>query len=281
MAEKSYITIGADPELFIRDTGTGRFVSAHDVVPGSKHQPFPVQDGAIQVDGVAAEFNIEPASTVEEFLASIHSVVDSMSKYVLQKSTKYELVAEPTALFDKKYFRKLPHHAKELGCDPDYNAWDDGKPNESPATKEPFRTGGGHIHVGWTEGMTPDNIQHYFDCINMTKELDVALFVPSLLWDNDQRRRQLYGRMGSFRPKHYGVEYRPLSNAWMRNPEVAAWVFESARHTAELVLETNTRLTEDIDLLANISAGPDTLSKEALVLHSQTLEEYGYPSLPL
>ena len=30
-------------------------------------------------------------------------------------------------------------------------------------------------------------------------------------------RRELYGAPGSFRPKPYGMEYRPLSNAWLKN----------------------------------------------------------------
>jgi hypothetical protein len=35
----------------------------------------------------------------------------------------------------------------------------------------------------------------------------------------------LYGAPGSFRPKSFGVEYRPLSNAWLNSPEIAQQVY--------------------------------------------------------
>ena len=51
------ILIGADPELFVKKDGV--VVSGHDLIQGTKADPFPVQDGAVQVDGMALEFNIE------------------------------------------------------------------------------------------------------------------------------------------------------------------------------------------------------------------------------
>ena len=50
-------TIGADPEVFVADSLTNTFVSAHDLVPGTKLEPFAVNKGAVQVDGMALEFN--------------------------------------------------------------------------------------------------------------------------------------------------------------------------------------------------------------------------------
>ena len=53
------ILIGADPELFVMKNG--KFHSADDLIPGSKDEPYPVENGAVKVDGMALEFNIRPA----------------------------------------------------------------------------------------------------------------------------------------------------------------------------------------------------------------------------
>jgi hypothetical protein len=65
------ITIGADPEVFIRNTRTNLFVSAHNFIPGTKKDPFKTTFGAIQKDGVAAEFNIIPAKNAKDFISSV------------------------------------------------------------------------------------------------------------------------------------------------------------------------------------------------------------------
>lgn len=59
---KTY-TIGADPEVFVGREG--QFFSAHGLVPGNKRRPHKVDRGAVQVDGMALEFNIDPASSYE------------------------------------------------------------------------------------------------------------------------------------------------------------------------------------------------------------------------
>lgn len=231
---KTKYVIGADPELFLIDNG-GSFRSAHNVIKGSKEAPFPVLNGAIQVDGVAAEFNIVPAETAEQFHTHIRDVLTELSERIKEKDKGFKLIVTPTAHFDKAYFKKLPARAKALGCQPDFNVWEDGKVNPPPRTKEPFRTGAGHIHVGWAQGNNPDDSAHLFDCHEAVKQLDAVLYFNSLLWDNDQKRRELYGKIGTFRPKHYGVEYRPLSNAWIADPDLHFWVFDATKKAMELL----------------------------------------------
>jgi hypothetical protein len=223
--------VGADPELFIKNMSTGQFISAHDVIPGSKLLPQQVNYGAIQPDGVSAEFNIKPAKTHEEFSTNVFSVVNALTSIVRNKlGADHSLVATPTAYFDVKYFRKLPAQAKALGCTPDYNVWT-GTMNKvvAPSSRRPFRTGAGHIHVGWTEGASHEDSAHVTKCLRVVKQLDACMFVPSLLWDNDGKRRELYGKMGSYRIKPYGVEYRPLSNAWVFKPLLHKFIFETVR----------------------------------------------------
>ena len=66
------ILVGCDPEVFVKKNN--QFVSAHGLIRGDKKNPFPVKDGAVQVDGMALEFNINPAHSENEFVFSVQSV---------------------------------------------------------------------------------------------------------------------------------------------------------------------------------------------------------------
>jgi hypothetical protein len=214
------ILVGADPEVFVRDK-KGRFRSAHGLVPGTKANPFEVNDGAIQVDGMALEFNIKPAATREEFIHNIGSVLGQLAEAV----PKYELVIQPTATFHGNHMKAQPKEALELGCEPDFNAYTE-QENRRPNGNVNFRTGAGHVHVGFCEGADIKDPDHLQRCITLVKHLDAFLGVPSLLWDADQKRRRLYGAAGAFRPKSYGVEYRTLSNSWLKDPDLVGYVFD-------------------------------------------------------
>lgn len=220
-------TIGADPELFLKRGNN--FISAEDkygpIIPGTKKKPFEVKGGAIQVDGVATEFNIDPAKNFEEFYRNIRLVVSDLRTRVQKHDNQIGLKPIPTAVFDKEYFFSLPKHTLELGCEPDYNAYKDAAPNPRPQTTEPFRTGSGHIHIGWTNGVDPKSLGHLKDCCLVTQTLDKYLLFASKDWDTDEKRRTLYGAAGSFRPKSFGVEYRPLSNAWLNSPRTIQAVY--------------------------------------------------------
>lgn len=220
------ILVGADPELFIRNPNNGDFVSAHDKVPGTKYEPFKVPSGAIQVDGTALEFNIDPAATVDEFVNNINAVRATLNSYV----PGYNVVAEPVAYFGEQYFTwEVPSHAKELGCEPDFCGWTrDMNPRPDPGFV-PMRTASGHIHIGWTEGADVYDKAHFEYCAKVARQMDYYLGVPSLLWDQDSTRRKLYGKAGAFRPKPYGVEYRVLSNRWLDSDALMRWVYDAVQ----------------------------------------------------
>ncbi len=239
------VLVGADPELFMRNPNSGEFVSAHEAqcgarVPGTKYEPFKVPNGAIQVDGTALEFNIDPAATVGEFVANIKSVRKTLEGYV----PGFNVVAEPVALYDKVYWlTQVPPEAQSLGCDPDFNGWtQDQNPTPNPGTK-PFRTASGHIHIGWTQDQDVFDKEHYLLCCQMAKQMDYYLGIHSMLWDKDGTRRSLYGKAGAFRPKPYGVEYRVLSNRWLDSDDLMAWVYNSVQVGMEAAF--NGAWTED------------------------------------
>ena len=229
--QKIDIKIGADPELFLYNTSSKQYVSAHDIIPGNKHNPVRVPRGAIQVDGVAAEFNIDPASNMTQFISNIKHVRRLLDFTVKRKSEYLELRASPVAVFDLKMFSELPDNVKALGCEPDFDAYT-GDPNPKPETDEPFRTGAGHIHIGWTHDADPHDQEHFFKCTELVRELDFVLYNSSLQWDTDDKRRELYGKPGAFRPKSYGLEYRVLSNAWLNEIKSQMFVFAASKSVA-------------------------------------------------
>lgn len=226
------ILIGADPEIFVKDRD-GNLVSAYGMIPGTKKEPHKVPFGAVQVDGMALEFNINPAGTFEEFAANIGTVMNDL-KHMLPEGHSFAI--QPTADFGRELIDAQPEEARALGCEPDFNAYT-GHENPRPNADAPFRTASGHIHIGWTQDEDPFDPDHFEACRMLTKQLDTLLAVPSLLWDYDTKRRELYGALGAFRPKPYGVEYRVLSNAWLTNPLLIEFVYRQTMYATNRLLE--------------------------------------------
>lgn len=237
------IQIGCDPEAFIRDKRTGKIVSAHDLLPGTKEKPFKVDGGAIQVDGTAAEFNILPAQTSTAFSKYINMVLGQLRQRL---GDNYELVFEPVARFDKEYFDKLPPSATELGCNPDFNAWTNtvNPPPDASGDMYGVRTASGHIHIGWTKDQDPTDPSHIADCNLVAQNLDYYLGLPSLMWDRDPTRRNLYGKAGAVRYKPYGVEYRTMSNAWLRSEDLIRYVWNSGYRAVNALFQNQKPLGE-------------------------------------
>ncbi len=58
-----------EDRIVVRPLEAEQVTASGLVIPDTaKEKPFPVTNGAVQVDGMALEYNIDPASTVEEFV---------------------------------------------------------------------------------------------------------------------------------------------------------------------------------------------------------------------
>ena len=261
--------VGADPEVFVQRDN--RFVTGHGLVQGDKANPFPVENGAVQVDGMALEFNIDPAASEQEFVTNITSVMQQLSDMV----PEYRLVAEPVAEFGAAYMATMPFEAVELGCDPDYNAWNRGLENKKPDGDVTFRTGAGHIHIGWTEDADPSHPDHAEVCQNLVKQLDFFLGLPSLVYDSSVQRRSMYGAAGAYRAKSYGVEYRVLSNKWLASPELMGWAYRATIAACEAFGEGNL-LADKYGDIQGIINGSD-ISAALSIIEAEGLE---LPNVP-
>lgn len=240
--------IGCDPEVFVKKNGT--FQSAHGLIKGDKQNPFKVRRGAVQVDGMALEFNIDPATTADEFCINVQDVFSTLCKMV----PDYDVVATPVAHFDPAYLKCQPAAALELGCDPDYNGWS-GVANDRPNGDRPMRTASGHIHIGWTNNKGTDDATHQAMGREAAKQMDFFLGLPSLFYDADKERREMYGKAGACRYKPYGVEYRTLSNAWLNSEKLMRWVFNNAQEGMKRLArgENLSALYGDIQAIINTS----------------------------
>jgi hypothetical protein len=210
--------IGCDPEVFLQDAA-GAFVSAIGKIGGSKVAPRPLEEigngFAVQEDNVALEFNIPAAGSEDEFVESIEKVTNFLQQEVNGMGLAFSKVS--AARFPQ--IELIHPAAMEFGCDPDYNAWTTKRNPRPKAEDNTLRSCGGHIHVGYPFMTQAQRIQ-------FIKFMDLFAGVPSVLMDQGDERRKLYGGPGAFRPKTYGVEYRTLSNFWIFDRKLIKWAYQ-------------------------------------------------------
>lgn len=211
-------TIGCDPEFFLIDP-KGSLVSAIGIVPGTKEEPHTLPNGGgLQVDNVALEFSTPIAkdgrTLVEILQATFKDVKEALPE-------GYSIVARPSAIFSDD---QLDHpEAHRFGCEPDFDAWElevNEKPEHPNAN---FRSCGGHIHVGHVPGDGNEFLHDPYGKVEVVKTMDLLHGIISTILDNSPEaieRRKLYGGAGCHRPTNYGVEYRVLSNFWMKSPQL-------------------------------------------------------------
>lgn len=223
--------LGCDPEIFVGQNGMP--VSAFGLIAGDKQNPLKVENGAVQVDGMALEFNIDAVSCEADWMRNINGVLGILASMVPQ----HQLLPIPVAEFGLEYIRSQPEKAKELGCEPDYDAYLVAT-NPRPNGELPFRSAAGHIHFGIpeTDNDAPVDDADYIGWLaTKVRELDFYLALPSLFYDADTKRRELYGKAGAFRPKKYGMEYRTLSNQWLGSDSLKRWAYQASIYAMEQI----------------------------------------------
>lgn len=251
------ITLGSDPEFFLQDTGTNFIVSSQTArVPGSKHKPKAMPMGFIHPDNVLLELNVPPASSEDEWVFN-HQETLRLAQLEISNNYKVDISAsvemEPMELWHPD--------ARVFGCEPDFNAWHDGDVNPPPSAASPLlRTAGGHIHIGIDPVPSPDVLRE------IVKACDVFLGLPSLLLDHDNRRRELYGQAGAHRLKPYGVEYRVLSNFWLRDEAHMRWAYRNTLRAIDHVCGQGKSYTYHSQVASILNTGDRNAALEIMAI---------------
>jgi len=228
------VTIGADPEFFLRDKITGEPVSSEGLIGGTKRKPKPISDLGhnVQEDNVAVEFGFKPVVDAQSFIRDINTCIDYVKENIPNNLEPY-IVASTT--FDSKYLQTM--QARAFGCEPDLDVWAK-QPNTAPFAGTNLRVSAGHIHIGYEKPRIPITEK-------LIKMMDLFLGVPSVLMDEDRDRRKMYGKAGAFRIKSYGCEYRTLSNFWITSDKLIEWAFNNTQLAITNVNNKKEISTED------------------------------------
>jgi len=250
--------LGADPECFVGDTTGVRSIIGK--IGGTKEDPRPLlelgEGFAVQEDNVALEFNIPPSPTKGAFVGNIQKALDFLAQTV-QDSHDLQLVKDSAISFPEEEL--MSPAALMFGCDPDFNAWT-GKKNPRPKADDwKLRSCGGHVHIG-TKLTNAEKML-------LGQACDLFLAVPSVLQDSGELRKQLYGKAGAYRPKSYGMEYRVLSNYWIFDQKLSAWVYDAVERAIDFVQQGGS-LTDEEHLIT------DCINKNNKEIAHQLINKY-------
>lgn len=242
-----HVTIGADPEMFIIDTAkNNKVISSIGIIPGKKGEPFVEKSWpngfGLETDNILAEFNIPPCSSRLEFLANIEFMKDYVRQFVKKICPTYDIQCIASREVDADQL--TTPESMEFGCDADYNAYTE-EINQKPVCDDKnLRSAGFHVHIGY-DGFNAITSLH------LVKMLDVFLGIPSILVDQDTKRRSLYGKAGNFRLQPWGVEYRVLSSFMMSSDNLICSVYNNVMQAINLYNEVGL-FEVDYNLVQNI-----------------------------
>jgi len=244
------VNLGCDPEFFFASK-EGKTIGSEKVLP---KKGLALNDGSRSkcvIDGVQAELNPAPSPCRESLAYHIFACFTQLKKTLANNVT---VVAAPVVDIDQSELDSLSEGSRVFGCAPSTNVYNEGDDKTSKIAVDPKkylkRSAGGHIHLGnYYVGYLADKYKSdvfnnpYQTALRLEKALKVTpeITVPILdyivgntavLIDRDPsnaERRKNYGRCGEYRIKEYGLEYRTLSNFWLRSYPLFSLMFGLAR----------------------------------------------------
>lgn len=262
-----YLSYGCDPELFF--SSKGKIIGAEKVIPEeglasdrfgpTKQYAIGTNLKAFVLDGVQVELN-PTANTCRANLGNEIAAAMRTIKTHLSKMEGIEVSFSAVVKVDKEELRSLSEKSRTLGCAPSFNLYDaDASIKVNPKT---FRTrsAGGHIHLGFPQyaGMMAERER-------LIPIMDILLGNTCVMIDRDPmaaERRKVYGRAGEYRLPDHGIEYRTLSNFWLRAYPLLSMVMGISKLCASILYTSskgNPKAEQDLLDLVN----PDEI-KEAI-----------------
>jgi hypothetical protein len=234
--------LGSDPELMLRDSKSKALRSAIPLIPEGKGKGRPLGNLGLSTvlhDNVLVEFNTKPASNQKEFVHVIGFSLREINRLAAKQGLELHFLT--AADFPEEELAN--EEARVFGCEPDFDAYTVSIQTTDPeAAFLPFRSAGGHLHIGFKEEDTKlaAILKNPHGKINAVKALDIFVGIPSIFLDKDPSapsRRKLYGKAGSHRPKTYGVEWRSCSPWWLASPRHCALAYQMTKTTMSVLCQ--------------------------------------------
>lgn len=212
--------LGCDPELFIsRETGKVRkrraIVGSEAIIPpdgleasyGSKI----VRDGVqVELHPVQSHCRANLSNSLQYVFRALDNQISKTNK---EQDTNLAADFRSVVKLSKGDLAKLSPEARILGCTPSKNVYGR-KHIQKDGTRFLSRSAAGHIHFGY------EAHRDLIDPKRFVHLLDALVGNTMVLVDRDPlapERRKIYGRAGEYRTPEHGLEYRTLSNFWLKN----------------------------------------------------------------
>ena len=252
------VTIGADPELFLKD-GRGNLVPAFFYIKGTKDSPEPISGNghAIQFDNVMAEYNIPACKTEDEFVEANKFVLNYIEETIC-KPNDLTLSITASEHLGEEYLSN--ETANTFGCSPDFNAYTL-EQNTFSRPNQTSRSAGAHLHCSYP-GL------NYDKAMKLIKAMDLLISVPLVILEPSSERKLLYGKAGSHRFKEVSndlciIEYRSPSNFWLTSETMMRFVYQQIIKAVEFV-ETEQIITNELDIINAINDNDGSKALEIL-----------------
>lgn len=241
------VKFGCDPEFFLFDKETNQIVPAVGKVKGTKESPFAVPGGTVQLDGTVLEVGTDPASTADEFVQNLKSVLRAAQEMV---GDRYLIKCGAIGGYTPESLEGVPSTVFDVGCSPQFSIKSDGKlyrmrglqkldPKEVPI--------GGHVHLGWTSDEDLTDALFLKDCFHVARlyESGVYKFCQGV---GSNKRSQIIARRDSatgesFNPvriKPYGLEFRKLDSFWCSDERLLRFLYSEYIRVLDFIVQATT-----------------------------------------
>lgn len=265
-------TFGTDPEVFMgRQRKIVDKLSLVDIVPpASLAEDMKVEfkekddkkvllsDNKFQwsEDGAAIEAQMSPTNSISTFSRNITQAISALR--IRLQPLSLMVYHDVVGYFDVNTYWKTRGEDFRMcvifGCDPDqtperyylqgFEEFEDKVVLD--VSEHTFRYGGGHLHIQAPEN-NPDFYFKNWEIASMVFDFFIGLRNVMLSRDTrsidlEKKRLEYYGKPGRIRLQEYpkgmaGIEYRPMSNYWLRNPTFIKNILTTADCAAEILEE--------------------------------------------
>jgi len=247
------VKLGADPEFFFEKDG--KVIGAELILPkgGVKvvdnWNENPI--GKVIIDGVQAEINVLPFHCRQSLGNQFIAAFAALEEYL--KSKPGVSVINPTLIkVSKEHMKTLSDRSQQFGCAPSLNIHGE-QPIGVDPTEYLYRGAGGHLHFGHAGVLTTKNL--FENPEKAVALMDIIVGNTCVLLDRQRgnaERRKVYGRAGEYRLPKHGLEYRTLSNFWLRDYKLMSFVFNLSRQALAYGLEANTEFYNELIAVVNM-----------------------------